>query len=195
MVGTDDNDNFTAPNLGVIMYGGLGNDTLTGGSGNDILYGGDGDDTLNGGAGNDILDGGAGNDYLNGGAGDDIYLFGSGDGQDVISDNLGSNKLIFKDNVYSTDIGVFKSGNNLILGISGGTDTVTVQNWFHSAPYRLAQVELSDGSFISDIDINLIIQQMSAYAVSEGITIGSIQDVYNNQNLMNMVSTSWQSAV
>jgi uncharacterized protein YkwD len=45
-----------------LLYGGIGNDTLTGGGWADQLYGGPGNDTLNGGPGNDLLYGGGGAD-------------------------------------------------------------------------------------------------------------------------------------
>ncbi len=63
--------------LGVIAYGGAGNDTLRGGSGNDVLVGGAGSDNLQGGAGSDILIGGIGQDVLDGGIGQDILVGGS----------------------------------------------------------------------------------------------------------------------
>ena len=59
---------------GVVINGGLGNDTLTGWSGPDHLNGGEGNDTLTGGGGDDILSGGAGYDTLRGGAGNDTLI-------------------------------------------------------------------------------------------------------------------------
>jgi Ca2+-binding RTX toxin-like protein len=59
---------------GVGNFTGLGNDlgnVITGGAGNDTLNGAGGDDTLNGNAGNDTLNGDAGNDQLFGGLGND----------------------------------------------------------------------------------------------------------------------------
>ena len=95
------------------LYGGAGDDLLDGGTGNDKLYGGDGADHLIGGIGNDLLDGGAGNDHLEGGAnddtliggkgadlleggdGNDTYRFGNADGNDVINDTSGTDKIVY----------------------------------------------------------------------------------------------------
>lgn len=58
-----------------VLYGGLGNDSLTGGNGHDRLYGGDGADKYTGGAGNDVLVsiGGGQLDSLTGGVGNDSF--------------------------------------------------------------------------------------------------------------------------
>jgi Ca2+-binding RTX toxin-like protein len=93
-----------AQNLGYLIHGTTGDDTLKGGgnnddlfgeAGNDTLYGYDGIDTLNGGAGEDTLHGGKGDDWLIGGEGpDQIYghsgndtLFG-GEGADTVYDEI-----------------------------------------------------------------------------------------------------------
>ncbi len=62
---------------GVVIEGGLGNDTLIGGAGNDTLYGG---------PGNDVLYGGPGNDRLYGGPGADTFVFRLERGVDAIMD-------------------------------------------------------------------------------------------------------------
>lgn len=62
--------------LGWILVGTHGNDTLTGGNHNDCLLGGGGDDTLVGHNGRDILVGGLGADSLDGGTGKDSYYAG-----------------------------------------------------------------------------------------------------------------------
>ncbi len=55
LIGTDNNDTLTANDLGVLLKGGGGDDTLFGGDGDDFLQGGDGDDTLFGGDGLDTI--------------------------------------------------------------------------------------------------------------------------------------------
>jgi Ca2+-binding RTX toxin-like protein len=51
-------------NIGSLVHGGAGNDTLIGGSGADVFYGDGGRDFLDGGEGNDTLYGGKGKDTL-----------------------------------------------------------------------------------------------------------------------------------
>ena len=75
--GMEGNDRITsALEIGALLDGGRGADTLTGGSGADILIGGAGADILAGGGGRDILIGGDGIDRLTGGADDDILIGG-----------------------------------------------------------------------------------------------------------------------
>jgi Ca2+-binding RTX toxin-like protein len=104
--GFDGHDTFSnAANsqLGAIVFGGNGNDTIRGGVKDDILDGGNGNDTILGMAGNDYIktgDGPAGWNYVEGGAGDDKIHGGSGmdflngnDGRDLIYGYLGEDYL------------------------------------------------------------------------------------------------------
>ena len=147
------------------VSGDNGNDTLDGGTGVDSVYGGAGDDTVNGGAdndflygdaGNDTLDGSTGNDQLIGGAGNDTYLFGKGDGQDTISSDYDVaagklNVLQFRAGVAPDEIAITRSGNDLVLAITGTTDKVTAGYFFYSddpanAYNAIQQVRFSDGT-------------------------------------------------
>ncbi|BAI73768.1 calcium binding hemolysin protein (plasmid) [Azospirillum sp. B510] len=73
------------------LYAGTGDDSAEGGDGADALYGDVGDDTLSGGAGNDSLYGEAGADSLSGGDGAD-FLSG-GDGNDGLAGGAGADTL------------------------------------------------------------------------------------------------------
>jgi hypothetical protein len=91
----------TAPNM---LFGGMGDDSVIGGAGNDFIFGGAGNDTISGGAGNDTISGGGGNDTISGGAGNDrITLDG---GNDIVA---------FADLTHGTDtitaFNVFAGGN------------------------------------------------------------------------------------
>ena len=118
-------------------YGFDGNDTINGTNGNDAMYGGAGNDEINGNGGDDYLDGGVGNDKLYGGGGNDTYVYGKGYGNDIIYDNSGKNKIVFKD-LDSTDVYVVypSSGNDAILHVIGSEDTLTIQNFRYSSIYR-----------------------------------------------------------
>ncbi|MDI1278941.1 calcium-binding protein, partial [Methylobacter sp.] len=120
------------------------------------LTGTSGNDTLSGDSGSDMLDGGAGNDTLQGGAGNDIYLFNPGDGQDKILDydyNSGNVDTIrFGVGIAAEDIIFNRSGNDLVIGINGTTDQLTIQNWGYGSNYRIERMEFADGS-VWDIPI------------------------------------------
>lgn len=108
---TNGDDMLEAPATGMLVDGGLGNDTIQGQGGDDELYGGGGSDILRGGAGNDVLDGNGKYGWINGGKGvgdDDLYgqagddtLFGGtghdrlfgGDGDDTFYGGAGDNLL------------------------------------------------------------------------------------------------------
>lgn len=69
-----------------LLRGQGGNDRLNGDGGNDRMLGDAGRDVLLGAAGNDRLNGGKGNDTMTGGAGADIFQFRAGGGRDKITD-------------------------------------------------------------------------------------------------------------
>jgi Ca2+-binding RTX toxin-like protein len=187
------------------LYGGEGDDTLTTSEGNDYLYGENGNDILNGESGNDnlsggneddVLTGGAGNDYLSGDYGSDTYVFNLGDGVDTIYDydSTGKDvdKIVFGEGITKDSISFNYSGNYLKLSYSND-DLVSIYNQKNSN-YAIEKVELSDGSYLSNGDIENIIQQMSAYAQNNGIDMTNTQDVRNNENLMAIVHNSWNVA-
>ncbi|MDR1007065.1 MAG: hypothetical protein LBL65_00680 [Campylobacteraceae bacterium] len=180
LYGGDDND---------ILFGQNGDDTLDGDKGDDTLYGGDGEDALRGGSGNDILIGGYGEDTLRGESGDDIYLFNIGDGKDSVYDTGGYDTVKFGDGITKEDISFFKKGS--ILNISyGNSDTISVSYQTLSSN-RIERFELGNGNYMTNQDIELIIQNINAYAKDNGIQITSNDDIRNNQNLMQIVSSGW----
>ncbi len=192
--GTDANDSFSGDDAANHYIGGLGNDSLYGNAGNDVLEGGAGVDTLQGGDGNDQLIGGVGNDRLYGGAGDDSYLFNLGDGQDTVSDTSGTETVQFGEDVTSDSIALFKNGSTLQIGY-GIDDQITLSNYSDSTTgNRIEEIILNDGNSMTAADINQIIQDMSAYATTAGISMDSLDDVRNNEELMAIVASGWQAA-
>lgn len=173
---------------------GTNNDeTLTGSTGADQLFGYDGNDQLIGSAGNDELSGGDGSDTLFGVLGNDTYSFRLGDGVDNITDEAGSDTVAFGIDVSTDGFAVVKTGSTLQIGY-GANDQITLENYSDSTTgNRIESITLSDGSYMTDADINQLIQEMSAYAVSEGISLDSLADVRQNEELMTMVAGGWQA--
>ena len=99
--GADDDwvDATAVKSARIVVYAGLGNDTLKGGSGNDWLDGGSGNDALEGNAGNDVLIGGTGNDTVRGGSGEDLLVKGSG--SDSLDGGHGDDTSISADHLSS----------------------------------------------------------------------------------------------
>ncbi|MDP3614896.1 MAG: calcium-binding protein, partial [Rubrivivax sp.] len=175
IVGNAGNDSISGGNGNDTLEGGVGADSLSGGNGNDTLYGGADGDTLQGGSGNDILEGGTGNDILAGGvydtwngnfngAGNDTYMFGLGDGQDTIYDNDGTagniDRIQFGSGVAPAGVTVSRSGSNLVLRITGTTDTLTVSNYLANnsvTPWSIEEIAFGDGTVWKPADIDAIL--------------------------------------
>ncbi|MDZ7858765.1 calcium-binding protein [Sphaerotilus sp.] len=116
----------------------IGSDALnaTGNSAANVLTGNAGNNVLEGGAGADTLAGGAGDDLLQGGAGNDVYVFGLGDGNDTIAaststpGDVQTNVLYFAANVLPSQVRGEHVGDDLVLSITGTSDSVTIQGFF-----------------------------------------------------------------
>ncbi|MDD2701820.1 MAG: calcium-binding protein [Sideroxydans sp.] len=154
-----------------------GNDSLSVWAGESgTLEGLGGNDTLRGGTGADTLIGGTGNDKLQGGQGNDIYEFNLGDGQDTIFDvdstanNLDTIK--FGTGIAVTDLSFTRSGMNLVIGVNGTTDQITIQNYGNNSYYRIEQIEFADGTVW---DAALIQAQVEA---SAGPVVGTESGEY-----------------
>ncbi|MFH1870442.1 MAG: calcium-binding protein [Pseudomonadota bacterium] len=159
------------------LVGGAGNDALHGGTGNDIISGVEGDDTLFGEDGNDTLDGGAGNDALDGGAGNDTYVFGPGSGQDSIYDNdttVGNIDTVrLADGVVPGDVTLTHDLYNLYLNLNGGTDRLTLSNWFGGIASKIERVAFSDGTEWTATDL---VARMFASSNADDVLSGTVDD-------------------
>ncbi|MGD9638417.1 MAG: beta strand repeat-containing protein [Alphaproteobacteria bacterium] len=150
--GTDEAETLTGNDLGCTLVGMGGDDNITGGTGDDNVFGGTGDDTLITLAGNDILDGGEGNDILMGGHGSfDTYLFGTGSDHDTIIETGDvADVIMLKTGLSVTDVTFTRDGNDLVLSINDGNDTMRVQNHYSDAN---AVVEFLKDKNGGDIDL------------------------------------------
>ena len=111
----------------------------------------------------------SGNDSIQGGATNDIIWGNQGN-----------------DNIRGLD------GNDLIIdyGTALGEDSITVKNQ-ELENNTVERIQLSDGKYLSNEDINKIIQNMTSYAANNGIEFTNIESVKNNEDLMNLVASSW----
>jgi Ca2+-binding RTX toxin-like protein len=157
MFGMAGHDRLSGGQLADTLDGGEGNDSLFGNAGNDTLIGGNGNDALDGGDGNDSLAGGTGNDSLTGGSGNDTYLFNPGDGTDSINDydydytSSSIDTLKLGVGLTTAKTVVNRSGNNLTL--TWGADSVIIENYFYSAPYKIEKIVFADGATWAYADI------------------------------------------
>ena len=91
----------------------------------DVIYGQDGNDNLYGKGGNDTLIGGTGNDRLEGGAGDDAYVFEGQWGQDIISDNAGTNQIRLE-GVSPSDVYLYRDNAHLMIKQLGSENSIQI---------------------------------------------------------------------
>ncbi|MEI7473593.1 MAG: calcium-binding protein [bacterium] len=159
-------------------------ETVVGTDGNDKFSGCNGDDIYDLKKGYDIV-----KDYL----GNDTYLFNKGDGFDSITDNNGSDEIKFGQGLTKNDLSVMKDGNSLVLGINGNDDGMQIVNWFSQPKYQIEKIGLSTGEFVTNDDINHIIQGMAAYSVKDNFQITNINEVQRSPELMTMISSSWHN--
>jgi Ca2+-binding RTX toxin-like protein len=150
------------------LLGGAGNDRVISGTGDDVLRGGEGTDQLLGGDGADVLDGGPGSDSMQGNRGGDVYLFGRGSGQDSIQDTgdaSGAPDVIrLGPGIVARDISIRRSGDHLVLAISGTADQLTVYYAFgqFSAGNEIEAIEFADGTVWDLARIKAMLVQGSA---------------------------------
>jgi Ca2+-binding RTX toxin-like protein len=124
--------------------------TIAGTTGDDWIDGTLANDTITGGTGNDTLYGDAGRDSLDGGAGADTYLFGRGDGQDTIVAGASSAGLVdslrLGHGIAVSDLDLSASGNDLLVRIKGGTDSVLIQGYLSVATADRTRIDFVDGT-------------------------------------------------
>lgn len=140
-----------------------------------------------------ILTGNLGANVLTGGAGNDTYVFGKGCNLDTVNDTSGTNDTILFDNTVSqNDVAFFMNGNDLEIGFAGTFDQVTVQG--QNSGNTIENFDLNDGHYLTSSDVNNIISNMSTYAANNSVSFNSLNDVESNQNLMNIIASSWHAA-
>uniref|UniRef100_UPI0025E867BB Ig-like domain-containing protein n=1 Tax=Sulfuricurvum sp. TaxID=2025608 RepID=UPI0025E867BB len=203
LIGGEGNDCLSGGNDNDILYGDNGNDALCGDTGNDKLFGGKGNDTLSGGEGNDLLNGGEGTNSLNGSTGNDTYLLTKGANNTTINENVfgfnlfgrwigqngGNDTVKFAEGITKEDISFLMRGNDLLLQY-GDNEFITIQNQKNEGN-RIEKMELNDGSYLTDTDMDKIIQQLSAYSKDHGFHLTNNTQIQNNQALMNIVASGW----
>ena len=172
--------------IGALIDGGKGNDTLSGGSGNDFLIGGDGNDTF---------DPGPGNDTVLAGKGNDVVIWNPGDGSDIIEGQDGDDRLEFNGANLSEQFDLSANGGRvrflrdvasitldlndveeLDLSALGGIDRLTVHDLSGTDLVRLA-VELAASGGGGDAATDTIRLEGTDGGVPDVVTMGATKGV------------------
>lgn len=139
-----------------LIVGTDGADTIDGAGAKTVAISLGGDDVIDGAW---DVDGGAGNDSLTGGH---VYRFGRGDGVDSIehSNNTGviyfyDRVIEFKPGIVQSDLTFARKNDDLVIGIKGTSDQLTVRKHFvdygttmfqDQRPHAIAGLRFADGS-------------------------------------------------
>jgi Ca2+-binding RTX toxin-like protein len=177
---------------GNARLGSEGADTVAGSRNDDRLYGLGGDDSLAGDRGNDQLSGGRGADRLDGGWGNDSYVFHAGDGADTIDNRSAKSTdidvLRFTSGVAQDDLWFLREGNDLVIGLAGSDDRVTVDEWYASDTAKLDEIRLPDAVLYA-ADVDRLVQAMAAFDVPLGS--GMVLDDAARAQLEPALAAAW----
>ena len=168
----------------------------TGNSVNNVLTGNSAANTLTGAVGNDTLAGGQGNDVLNGGTGHDLYLVNRGDGQETIQDadaTVGNvDRLLYGATIDPLDLVLSRQVNNLRIALHGGTEQVTIQNWYTSpTTNQVETIQAGNGQTLLNTQVDQLIQAMAGFTQQTGLTWDQAID-QRPQEVQAVLAASWQ---
>jgi len=135
-----------------------------------------GNDTITGTNSDNVIDGGAGNDFMSGKRGADTYMFARGYGQDTIDEDGDSSslsadslldKVSFKAGVTLSDLVLTRTGDDLVIAISGTSDQLTIKNQFSATtsfwnPDRIDQFVFADGTVLTGAEVDVRVLQAQA---------------------------------
>ena len=183
-----DGSSLLLPQTDMVLQQGEEGETISGTNSNETIYGNGGNDTINGGYGNDVIIGGQGNDTLNGGGDSDTYVYNLGDGLDTITDNAGSNKIVFGEGIARSNLGFTQIGNNLLIYLNGDKNQgIVINNFFYNDSYKIGEIHFADNSVFYLSETGLTLDQsdrtdnmtISGTDYDDTITGGSGNDTIN----------------
>lgn len=142
------------------IYGGVAPEqssiSILAGGGNDVIYL-QASNHADGEAGDDHIYDGAGFNFVTGGQGNDTYYYDLGDDDFYISDTVyrdDHDVLKFGQNISLNDLSFEMSSEGLLIHVVGLEDTVTIYNYVYDQDHEAVELQLHDGSVISNFAIN-----------------------------------------
>ena len=152
---------------------------------NNGLIGNASNNVLDGGAGADTLQGGQGNDSLIGGVGNDTYTFALGWGNDTLTDYdiaANSDLVSFGAGITSSAMTFKQVGNDLICSGPGGTDSITIKNWYLGSANQIEQFAFADGTILSASQISGLVTSMALATKGSTVSTDSIGHASTTNN-------------
>lgn len=208
-------EDYTYTNGNNTVYGGEGKDTINGGMGDDLIYGGagsdriyeqggaGGNDSIYGGEGNDNIYAGFGDDYIEGGTGNDGYYFTKNNGNNIIKDDAGWDIMRIKSyddeylngefNINKNDIAFYMDGDDVYVSTDANSSIKIINQGISENAINSIALYNKDTAihYITEADINKLIQEMTAYITDNGLDISSVQEVRSNSDLMTIINNGW----
>jgi Ca2+-binding RTX toxin-like protein len=127
---------------------------------------GTGANSATGNASANALRGNSAANTLTGGAGNDTYLFGRGGAADTVVDTdstAGNADLLLLDAGIAYDQLWFKHvGSGLEVSVIGTNDKVTVSNWYGGTNNQVEKIQVSDGLYLVNTQVEALVQAMAA---------------------------------
>ena len=134
-------------------------------------------------------------DIMEGGSGNDTYVFAQGCKDTIIRETSGEDVILLSETRNSNNVVFYQNDNNLVInyGIVHDDGTIIVEDYFLNNGYKIEKIQLSNNEYLESSEIDSIIQNMNAYAAENDIQISSANDITNNDELMQLVTSGWQS--
>jgi Ca2+-binding RTX toxin-like protein len=129
-------------------------------------------ETINGSPGHDTIIGNAGNDRLEGGSGNDTYIYNQNDNSDTIYDSSGTNILKIGAGISPSGVQFTRGGTSYrdAIFIMPSGERITVERWFTGSAYRLSEVQFSNGTTWTKVQITAMSAQFEGSDAGETIT-------------------------
>ena len=134
-------------------------------------------------------------DILEGGSGDDTYVFAQGCKDTTIRETSGEDIILLSETSNNNNVVFYQNDNNLVVnyGVVYDDGEIIVEDYFLNSGSKIEKIQLSNNEYLESSEIDSIIQNMNAYAAENGIQISSANDITNNDELMQLVTSGWQS--
>lgn len=134
-------------------------------------------------------------DILEGGSGDDTYVFAQGCKDTTIRETSGEDIILLSETSNSNNVVFYQNYNNLVInyGVVYDDGEIIVEDYFLNNGSKIEKIQLSNNEYLESSEIDSIIQNMNAYATENDIQISSANDISNNDELMQLVTSGWQS--
>jgi Ca2+-binding RTX toxin-like protein len=142
---------------------------------------------------NNVLSGNSANNTLTGLGGNDTYLYSRGGGQDRVIDNSGAtDSMLFGTTINPLDLVLTRQVNDLRLAVHGGTDQITIQNWYSSpTTNQIETIQAGNGQTLLNTQVDQLIQAMASFSQQSGLTWDQAID-QQPQQVQAVLAASWQ---